>query len=266
MSLLSGAKKSATVKPLIVTLFGDAGSGKTSLACEFPDAFLIQTRGESVPRGVTHQPDQLDPIGDKRTGGEVSIWDENELFDQLVALVREEHDYKTLIIDSVTGLEDLFVKNILDVQPPKQKTMNAAGTGYGSAWDRVVAKHSSVMRAAEALRGKRGMNVVFLGHCSITRLEPPDTEPYTKYVLGLNTSDKPSKDCAGIYTRNVDVVGFVHQKMFTIGEGDVKKAKTSGERLIGVDLTPANVSKNRLGITGSLKYVQGENPFEEFML
>lgn len=260
MSLLTGAKKSAENKPLIITLFGDAGSGKTSLACEFPDAFMIQTRGEAVPRDVTHQPDQLDAVGNKRTeGDEPLIWDEGELFDQLMALVRDEHEYKTLIIDSVTGLEDLFVQNILDVQPTKQKTMNAAGNGYGSAWDMVAAKHGRVRKAAELLRERRGMNVVFLCHANVDRVEPPDAEAFTKYALQLH------KKTAPIYTNQSDVVGFVHQQVWTSGEGDVKKAKTSGVRMVGIDLTPANVSKNRLGLTGAVKYEKGENPFKEYV-
>lgn len=260
MSLLTGAKKSALNNPLIITLFGDAGSGKTSLACEFENAFMIQTRGESVPRDVSSQPDQLDAVGGRKTESEPYIWDESELFDQLFALVRDEHNYKTLIIDSVTGLEELFVQNIIDVQPSKQKSMNAAGNGYGSAWDMVAAKHGRVRKAAELLRERRGMNVIFLCHADVERVEPPEGEPYTKYALQLH-----KKKTAPIYTNQSDVVGFVHQRMFTTGDGDVKKAKTSGERVIGVDLTPANVSKNRLGLTGSLKYEKGNNPFKEFM-
>lgn len=258
MSLLGGAKKSALNKPLIITLFGDAGSGKTSLACEFPNAFLIQTRGESVPRDVTNQPEQLDAIGSKKTEGDHPIWDESELFDQLMALIREDHGYKTLIVDSATGLEDLFVANIIDVQPAKQKSMNAAMSGYGSAWDAVAAKHGRVRKAAELLRDKKGMNVIFLCHANVDRVEPPDAEAYTKYALQLH------KKTAPIYTNQSDVVGFVHQRIYTTGDGDVKKAKTSGDRVVGVDLTPANVSKNRLGLTGELKYEKGSNPFEEY--
>jgi hypothetical protein len=213
-----------------------------------------------VPRDVTHRPDQLDAVGGKRTeGDEPHIWDEAELFDQLMAIVRDEHEYKTLIIDSVTGLEELFVQNILDVQPKKQKTMNAAGNGYGSAWDMVAAKHGRVRKAAELLRERRGMNVVFLCHANVDRVEPPDAEPFTKYALQLH------KKTAPIYTNQSDVVGFVHQQTFTTGDGEVKKAKTSGARMVGIDLTPANVSKNRLGLTGALKYEKGENPFKEYV-
>lgn len=257
MSLLDGAKKASTNKPLIITLFGDAGSGKTSLACEFPDMFMVQTRGESVPRDVTHVPDHLGAIGGKKS--ENGTWDDGELFDQLMALVREDHNYKGVILDSATGIEDLFVQNILDAQPEKQKTMNAAMNGYGSAWDSVAAKHGRVRKAAEILREQKGMHFIFLCHADVVRMEPPDAEPYMKYALQMH------KKTAPIYTNQSDVVGFVHQKMFTTGDGDVKKAKTSGERVVTVNLTPANVSKNRLGIDKDLTYTKGTNPFEEYL-
>ena len=259
MSLLEGATQKKPGGPRIITLFGDAGSGKTSLACEFPDAFMISTRGESLPDDATNRPMQLPALGGKRVEGEPPLWDDSELFDQLMALVREDHAYKTLIVDSPTGLEELFVQNILDVQPQKQKTMNAAGSGFGSAWDTVAAKHSRVRKAAEILREKKGMNVIFLCHADVIRMEPPDAEPYMKYALQLH------KKTAPIYTNQSDIVGFIHQKTYTVGEGDVKKAKTDKTRVIEVDLTPANVSKNRLGIDKPLTYIKGENPFAAYL-
>lgn len=258
--MLENATQCASNTPLVITLFGDAGSGKTSLACEFPDAFMIRTKGEGPPRDVTHVPTALPPVGGQMTKvGEAAIWDEAELFDQLKALVSESHQFKTLIIDSVSGIEELFVQNILDVQPAKQRTMNAALNGYGSAWDVVAAKHSRLRKAAEVLRDRRGMSTVFICHADVQRMEPPDAEPYMRYALQLH------KKTAPIYTNQSDVVGFVHQRMFTSGDGDVKKAKTTGERVVTVDLTPANVSKNRLGISGDLTYNKGTNPFEEYM-
>lgn len=259
MSILENAKKSATNKPCIITLFGGAGSGKTSLACEFPDAFLIQTRGESVPRDVPSDktPDQLPAIGTKQSEQDgAKVWDESELYDQLMALVREEHEYKTLIVDSVTGIENLFVDNVLAVQPERQKTMNAAGSGYGSAWDTVMGKHGRIKKAAEILRDKKGMNVIFLCHAEVERVDPPDAAPYTKYNLQLN------KKTAPVYINESDVVGFVTQETFVSDKG---KARTSGDRVVKVCMTPANVSKNRLGIIDDLVYEKGTNPFAEYL-
>jgi len=245
--------------PLIITIAGDAGSGKTSLASTFPKPFIIRTRGEAVPRDVSpdQRPAGLAPIGGKmmEVNG-AKVWDESELFDQLKALVTEDHDYKTLIIDSTSGLEELFVQALLDVQPPKQKTMNAAGSGYGSAWDTIKGKHARVRQAAEVLRNRKGMHVVFIAHVDIERLDPPDGAPYSKYTLQLN------KKTAPIYVNNVDAVAFVRQEIFVMDDG---KAKTSDTRKLVMGMTPANVSKNRLGIEGELTFVKGENPFAPYI-
>ena len=232
MSLLHGATSQSSKTSLIVTICGDAGSGKTSLASTFPDPFIIRTSGEAVPRDIEKAPDGLTPLGSKKT--QDGLWDESELFDQLKALLQDEHEYKTLIIDSVTGLEALFVANIIDAQPPRQKTMNAAGSGFGSAWDTVTGKHGRIRKAAELLRQRRGMNVVFIAHVEVDRVDPPDGEAYSKYNLQLH------KKTAPVYINNSDIVGFIKQDT-TVMEGG--KAVTSDERLMIVDMTPANVSK-----------------------
>ena len=256
--MLENAQNTArSTDPLIMTICGDAGSGKTSLAATLPKPFIIRTQGEAVPRDIDSAPDGLAPVGSKKAkSGDVDVWDETELFDQLMALLREDHEYQTLIVDSVTGLEGLFVQNIIDVQPARQRSMNAAGSGFGSAWDQVVAKHSRVRRAAELLRERKGMNVVFIAHVDINRIDPPEGEAYTKYDLQLH------KKTAPIYVNNVDIVGFLKQETFVMEGG---KAKTSDDRILSVKMTPSNVAKNRLGIDKDLTVKKGVNPFAQYM-
>lgn len=254
MSLLEKASSQVSKTPLIITVCGDAGSGKTSLATTFPSPFIIRTGGEAVPRDIENAPDGLAPLGGKKTAD--GLWDDTELFDQLKALLQDPHDYKTLIIDSVTGLEAMFVANIIDAQPARQKSMNAAGSGFGSAWDTVVAKHGRIRKAAEMLRERRGMNVVFIAHVEVDRVDPPDGAAYSKYNLQLH------KKTAPVYINNSDIVGFIKQEVFVMDDG---KAKTSDDRIMVVDMTPANVSKNRLGITGDITLQKGVNPFAEYL-
>lgn len=260
MSLLENAAPAVKgSEPLIITICGEPGTGKTSLAATFPKPFIIRTQGEAVPRdiGTDKAPAGLAPIGGKRAkNGEADIWDDSELYDQLMALVREDHDYKTLIVDSVTGIENLFVQNILDVQPPRQKSMNSAGSGFSSAWDGVVGKHARVKKAAELLRDRKGMNVIFIAHVDVNRIDPPEGEAYTKYDLQLN------KKTAPIYISNVDVVGFLRLDTIVMEGG---KAKTTGDRVLSVEMNPAHVAKNRLGITRDIPVKKGENPFAQYM-
>ena len=256
MSILESATAAQEKTPLIMTICGDAGSGKTSLAATFPAPFIIRTQGEAVPRDVDPVPG-LPAIGGKMVemNGK-KVWDEGELFDQLKALLRDPHNYETLIIDSVTGLEDLFVHAVVEQDPKNPKSVVQAAGGYGAGRAAVKAKHNRVKKAAEMLRDKRGMNVVFIAHVEIDRMDPPDGDAYSRYNLQLH------KESAPVYVNNVDVVGFLKQERFVDEE---QKARTSDGRILSVAMTPANVSKNRLGIDRDLTVTKGENPFKEYI-
>lgn len=262
MSLLEGASKPVTKTPLIVTIYGPAGSGKTSLACTFGNAFLIRTQGEQMPRDV---PEDQMPVALPAIGGRVKevngkkVWDTEELFEQLMALVREEHSFETLIIDSITGLEELFIQNVVDSDPKNPKSIVQAAGGYGAGRAAVRGMHSRVRKAAEILRDKKGMNIVFLAHVEIDRMDPPDGDPYSTYSLQLH------KESAPIYVNSSDVVAFLKLETFLVGDDGQKKAKTSGDRVLSVEMTPASISKNRLGITDEIPVTKGENPFAAYM-
>lgn len=244
MSILDKAAPSRP-EPLIITICGTPGSGKSSLAAMFPKPFLVRTQGEGVPRDAPHQPDEL---------GETSS--SERLWTQLMALAKDDHDYKTCIIDSVTGLNQLFTKEIVD-NDPKASSINQAGGGYGAGRNMLAADHMRVRRAAEMMR-KRGMHVVFLAHSDIVRVEPPDSEGYTAWTLRMD--DKATAP----YVDNVDLVGFIKQNTVLVGD-DRKRAITDDERVLVVTMTPAAVAKNRLGITEDLVFVRGENPLAPWL-
>jgi hypothetical protein len=175
-----------------------------------------------------------------------------------MALLDEEHDYQTLIVDSVTGLEALFTADVLASDPKARGIQQALG-GFGAGRDAVAAQHARVRRAAEALRKKRGMNVVFVAHADIARIDPPDQDGYNSYTLRLH-----SKSTAP-YIDAVDVVGFVKQDTVLLGDENKKKAITTGGRTLSVHMTPASCAKNRLGITEDIEFIQGENPLEPYL-
>lgn len=247
MSLLSAAKKPQN-EPLIVTICGNPGSGKTSLAASFPKPFLIRTTGEAVPRDLADAPDSLDEVQKVEP-----FWA------QLMALLDEEHDYQTAIVDSITGLEAMFTADVIEKDPNKPKSINQALGGWGAGRAAVASQHARVRRAAEALRKRRGMNVVFVAHADITRIDPPDAEGYNAYTLRLN--DKSMAP----YVDSVDVVGFVKQHTILLGDDGNKKAITTGDRILTAYMTPASCAKNRLGITEDIEFVQGENPLAPYL-
>lgn len=230
-------------RPVLVTICGDSGMGKTSLAAAFPNPIFIRAEDGLQSIAMDKRPDAFPMVGNAQ-----------HLWDQLTALIHEPHEYATCVIDSVTALERMFIADVL-AQDPKAKSINQALGGYGAGVSAVAAMHQRVRKAAGVLNEKRGMHVVFVAHADVETMRLPDSDDYMRYSLRLPPKSMPP------YVDDVDVVGFVRLVSFTKGEdGERKKAISTGERELICHATAANVSKNRYGITEPLEFHPGENP------
>jgi hypothetical protein len=248
MSILATGRVT-TRRPLIATLVGGPNTGKSSLACTFRKPYLLRTEGENVPSDI---PDARLPAGP-----EEPLEDANQLWAQLKALHEDEHEFATLIVDSTSGLDEMFANQVM--KDSGKNTLATALGGYGAGYEAVAAMHGRVRKMAEILRRDRGMSTVFIAHSDIIRLEPPDSEGYTSHSLRLH------KKSIRHYVDSVDLVGFIKQETILKGEEGQKKAITTGGRVLVAYLTPANVSKNRMGITEDLPFEFGENPIYRWM-
>ena len=240
---LSSIEKPVDRAP-VVTITGDSGIGKTSLSCTFPNPIVI--RGEDGLQAVA---------ADKRPDAFPLLQNPDQLWDELGALIKEDHQYRTLIIDSVTALERMFIQHIVESDPKMPKSINQAMGGYGAGLQAVAAMHQRVRKAAGILNERRGMSIVFVAHADTEVIELPDQDPYTRYSLRLG------KRSMAPYIDDSDIVGFLRLQTFTVGDGARKKAISDGTRNICCYATAANFSKNRFGISQDIEVKQGENPF-----
>tara|TARA_R110000868_G_scaffold12098_6_gene58628 strand:+ start:1092 stop:1868 length:777 start_codon:yes stop_codon:yes gene_type:complete len=246
MSILATAGKPQN-RPVAITILGDAGLGKTSLAASFPKPIFIRSEDglRSVPEKM--MPDAF-PL----------IKSVEELWAQLTALIREDHDYQTLVIDTITTLDTIFTDHVLESDPKKPKSLNQAHGGYGAGRDMIASLHRRVRNAAGMLMD-RGMNVVFVAHAETVRIEPPDANAYTKYAMRMNEKSTLP------YIDNVDAIGFIRLETYVVGDGEVKKAHSDGTRQMVCHAMAANVSKNRFGITEPITLEVGVNPFAAYL-
>ena len=248
MSVLDSISKPGD-RPVLVTIMGDSGTGKTTLAASFPRAIVIRAEDGLQAIPGDHRPDAFPNLD----GSVDALWA------QLKALIHEEHRYETLVIDSVTALERMFIQSIIDGDPKKPRGIQQALGGYGAGRDAVSSMHARVRKAAGILADKRGMNTVFVAHADTARMEPPDDDAYMRYTLRLHEKSMPA------YVDDVDVVGFLKLETFTTGEGERKKAISDGTRVLITYATAASVSKNRFGITEPLTVLPGVNPLTDYV-
>ena len=252
MSILARAAKPVR-EPFIGTILGVQGTGKSTIAATFPDVLIIRTQGERPPEDVPNQPMTIE------------IDSAAELWSLLRELVKEDHPYRSVAFDTVSGLDIMFTQAVLDADP-NARGLNQSHGGYGNGAGMVTAAHMRVRKACELLR-KRGLNVLFLAHAEISDVNPPDGDPYSTYTLRL-----PKKSMA-TYLDSVDLVGFLKQHRVVKGATEAKsdraakpgRAIGSGDRVLVTYLDPANVSKNRFGIEDDIDVEKGINPLAQWV-
>lgn len=246
--ILGQAEKPADM-PIVATISGDAGIGKTTFAATFPKPIVIRIEDglQSIPASM--RPKAL-PV----------VQTVDQIMKQITAIAKGNHDYKTVIFDSVTQLNEMFIKHVIDSDSSNPKSINQAAGGYGGGMRAVAALHQRVRKGAELCR-QRGMHVVFIAHSSTSKVEPPDAEPYTRYDLRLHDN------CRAPYVDNVDLVGYLKLEVYgkTRDGDDVVKAVSDGTRILACHTQAANVSKNRYGIEDELYVEKGENPLYDWV-
>ena len=162
----------------------------------------------------------------------------NDVLDAIEALATDKHEFKTLVIDSITQLATMIESEIVAADP-KAKSINQAGGGYGAGYGTASEKHRQIREWAGSLAYETGMNVVFIGHADTETLDLPDLDPYARYCVRMHKKSIPH------YTDNVDLVGLIRLKTFTRGDGDKKRAISTGEREILCFPQASSVTKNR---------------------
>lgn len=242
-------------RPMIATLFSEGGMGKTTLAAMFPRPVFV--RAEDGTASLDGHPDaMLFPVA-KST---------KDIFDAIEALATQEHDRKTLVIDSVTQFEKIAQREIIDSEPnPKCKNMAAAHGGYGKAFGMLDKMHQDLREACDYLVTDCGMNVVFIAHATTEELELPDVDKYSRYTIQLHKNRQ--YDCVHHYSNNADMVAFIRLVTNLRGtEGGKKRAISDGAREIICFPVASNISKNRYNITERLPFdLAGAFPFAEYV-
>lgn len=247
MSILSQVSK-ASSRPIIGTILGEAGVGKTSLATSFPKPIVIRAEDGVFRQSKLVESPDVFPVARKA----------DDVFDQLLALLNENHDYQTLVVDSTTALDTLFTASILEKD--KATTLARACGGYGAGVELLANMHGRVRKAAGLLNQRKNMTVWFIAHADLESMRLPDQDDYLRYSLRL------SKRAITYYVDDVDFVGHVRLASVLRGKDDERKRVIStGDREIVCHASAASVSKNPWSIVDPLDFPEGSNPLAPYL-
>ena len=232
MISLASVKRGGQNKPPRIVLYGVHGLGKTSLGASSPSPIFIQTE------------DGLGTL-DVPTFGLLRTYD--EIMQAIGSLLAEEHDFQTLVLDSIDHLEP-----IVWTQTCKDNGWaNVEQPGYGKGYAAALDMWRVFLDGLNALRDERGMTILLLAHSTIQKFESPESDPYDRYIPKLH------KGASALIQEWADCVLFGNYRISTVksesGFGKkVTRAVGGGDRVLYTHERPAFLAKQRYDMPASI--------------
>jgi hypothetical protein len=219
-------------------IYGTEGIGKSSLAADAPKSIFIQTE------------DGLDEIACERFPLATTY---DEAIGALSELRSEQHEYETVVVDSLDWLERLVWDKLCGQYGVN--SIEKVDGGYSRGYMHALTFWREIINHLNVLRSARGMMVLLIAHAKVERFEDPETSPYDRYSPRLH------KHAAALISEWCDGVLFATRKIRTQAEdaGFNRKrtiahaiGKDGGERILRCVGGPSCIAKNRYGVVEDL--------------
>jgi hypothetical protein len=227
-------------KPPRIFIYGPQGLGKSTFGSLAENPIFLQTEDGLDALDVASFPLS-------KTYGEV--------MGNLSQLADEEHDFKTLVVDSLDWLEPLIWQQVIAENPTNSngKTVRSIEDyGYGKGYALALDLWREYLQAINFLREERQMTIIQTAHAEIKRFENPTTDAYDRYQPKLQRS------AAALLLEHSDVVLFTNYYVGVTKENtgfsDRKRAIGSGDRVLYTEERPSFIAKSRYSLPEEIPF------------
>ena len=145
-------------------VYGLQGIGKSTFAAQAPKPIFIPTedglrqiRVDSFPLTSSYQ----------------------QVVDCLDCLLKEEHEYKTVVIDSADWLEQFIIQSVIDEHGGRD--IQTVGGGYGRGYKFVRDRWDEIRFRLQKLNEQKAMAVIILAHSQTKIIKDPEKGEINQY-------------------------------------------------------------------------------------
>lgn len=241
--VLDAIRDTTSSKGEKIVLYAPEGWGKSTWASKSENPVFLSTE------------DGLKNIKAK-TFPEPKVWP--DIFDAVEVLRKNDHPFKTLVIDTADWTEHLCQKFIME----RDKQNSIEDYGYGKGYVVAFEEWKRLKEPIDALRREKEMTIIFLAHMMIRTFNNPAGENFDRYEM------KTDRRVSALLKEWADCVLFgTYDIAVDVKKGQTKGKGYGGDRIIHANHCAAFDAKNRYGIVKPItsnfaefwKYVMGGN-------
>ena len=234
MGMLENIQTGRENKPPRIMVYGQEGVGKSTFGASAPAPVFIQTE---------------DGLGEIDCCKFPLAQNVGDVIAALTALRDENHNFRTVVVDSLDWLERLIFDEVC--KEFGVRSIEKADGGYGKGYVDALVHWRKVIALLDDLRNKRGMMVILLAHAKVERFEDPENAAYDRYSPRLH------KHAASLISEWVDGVLFATKRMRVSKDGDSRAIAApigadGGERILRTNGSPACIAKNRFSLPNEI--------------
>lgn len=221
--------------PQATLVYSPPGVGKTEFAAYFPKPIFLMIDLEiglktlikegRVPANTAHK--------------EEAVTSFDELMDDLDWLASADHNYESLVIDTLNSAQFLLKRKITQQHFYNREDKFEA---FAKGWERCEVPWNAMLHRLNQVRA-RGMRVIGLAHSEVSMMRNPDGEDYQAHTPKIN-----SKVLWVPTNAFFDNVLFMNLEVCAVTDKAQQSVKEKSHRLLYVQADAGHFAKNRFGL------------------
>ena len=174
-------KKAARFRKPCTVIMGDPGAGKTWFALSAPKPFLINADDGAAEilarKGLEYS---LDVVPGESVAADANKW--STVGETLMQLRDADHDFKSLVIDSLDGIEKLYQASVCN----EKNVQSMEDFDYQKGFVFARGKLQKFLNMLKQIRDKRDMEILICAHTEIKDINDPRIGNFSTHILKLH--------------------------------------------------------------------------------
>lgn len=224
-----------------VVIYGPPGVGKTTFACGAPSPVLLPFED-----GIG-----VNTVPVLTTEGSRTIANVADLESAIGGLIEQEHEFKSVIVDSLTALQTILADHV--AREASKGSIDEIP--YGKGWSSLISMWNQTLRGLDTLREKRGMAIICIAHASTSTYEDPETSPYERTEMRLQHSKNTSVRATTREWADMVLFADLRKTVTKVGKGSDERVRAidgRGERVLKTKPSAARDGKDRYNLPAEL--------------